>query len=204
MSKADYPYPDDEFDAAADPSAPRGVHRSPRSAWSRWWPFLAVLVLAPLLAYSLVTYMSRDTGSSGDDDVTTSSATPTPGSSATAAPTDGATEPTGEATQAESPTPTAEPTIAPVMSTPVAVLNGAGIQGLAGQGAEKLTDAGFTSVTSDNFSGTKPASSTVYYASDDLRSTADLVAATLGLTTVTLDAGQAGDGITVVLVSALP
>ena len=55
----------------------------------------------------------------------------------------------------------------------------------------------------ENFTGTKPPTSTVYYASEDDRATADLVASTLGLGSVQLDAATAGSGIVVVLVSAL-
>jgi hypothetical protein len=204
VSKADYPYPDDEFDAPPDPTAPRGVHRAPRSAWSRWWPFLAVLVIAPLLAYSIVTFVSRDT--SGDGDTTSgSTATSGPTSTATAAseaPTDESEKPSEEPTEPADEETTPAPEVD--LTTPVTVYNAAGIQGLAGQGAGALTEAGFSSVVADNFGGTAPDTSTVYYATEDQRATADLVASTLGVTTVTLDPAQAGTGIAVVLVDALP
>ncbi|MBT0993136.1 LytR C-terminal domain-containing protein [Cellulomonas sp. DKR-3] len=205
MSKADYPYPDDEFDAPPDPTAPRGVHRAPRSAWSRWWPFVAVLVIAPLLAYAIVTFASRDQ-STDDGSAAAPTTTSAPTSAATGGaseePSDEASEPADETSEPadEETTPTAEADL----STPVTVYNGAGIQGLAGAGAGQLTEAGFTSVTADNFSGTAPATSTVYYATEDQAGTAELVASTLGLTTVTLDAAQAGSGIVVVLTEALP
>ncbi len=198
MSKADYPYPDDEFDAPPDPSAPRSVHRAPRSAWSRWWPFLAVLVLAPLVAYGLVTFMARSGNSpvagftDGDDEPSITATTD--------APTDEASEPQSPSAD---PTTEAPPAAQPVLSTPVTVLNAAGVQGLAAKGAAKLTSAGFTSVKPDNFRGAKPAASVVYYASDALKPTADLVASTLGVATVTLAPQQAGTGISVVLVTDL-
>lgn len=204
MSKADYPYPDDEFDAPADPTAPRGVHRAPRSAWSRWWPFLAVLVIAPLLAYGIVTFASRDT--STDPGTSGSTTTSAPTSTATAGtsekPSDEPEEPSDEPTEPadEETTPAAEVDL----TTPVTVYNAAGIQGLAGQGAGELTEAGFSSVVADNFGGTAPATSTVYYATEEQVATAELAASTLGVTTVTLDPAQAGTGIAVVLVEALP
>lgn len=168
-------------------------------------PFVLVLVLAPLLAYGIVTFVTRGgdlpiVGGSGDDDGTpAATATSTPGTD------DAQTDDTGEeptAPDEEEPTQEA-PAAEPDLATSVTVFNAAGIQGLAATAGQKLTGAGFTDVSPENFTGTKPASSTVYYASEDDRATADLVASTLGLGTVQLDAAQAGDGIVVVLVSAL-
>lgn len=194
MSKADYPYPDDEFDAPADPDAPRGVHRAPRTAWSRWWPFLAVLVLAPVLAYGAVTAWGLingaddSPGSSTVDDGTTDGGT-----------TDGTEETPAEGTE-ETPVETEEPpAVEPVLSTPVQVLNASGVSGVAARQQAKLQEAGFTAATTGNSDGEGVTDSTVFYASEDLRSTADLVAQTLGLTAVTLSPEQAGDGIVVVL-----
>jgi len=208
VSKADYPYPEDEFDAPPDPTAPRGVHRAPRSAWSRWWPFLAVLVLAPALAYGIVAFATRggdlplsSGGGSDADDTPTATAPATPGGEAT----DGE-EPDGEATEPASEEPTQEETVAPEpdLTTSVTVYNAAGIQGLAAKGAERLGAAGFSQVTPTNFTGTKPAESTVYYATDEDQPAAELVASTLGVPVIQLDPAQAPTGIVVVLVSALP
>jgi hypothetical protein len=55
-------------------------------------------------------------------------------------------------------------------------------------------------VAPGNFDGTKPADSVVLYATEDLAPTAQLVAETLGIPTVTLSA-DAGTGISVVLAS---
>ncbi|UJP40963.1 LytR C-terminal domain-containing protein [Cellulomonas palmilytica] len=205
MSKADYPYPDDEFDAPPDPTAPRGVHRAPRSAWSRWWPFLAVLVLAPALAYGIVAFATRggdlpvSPGGSDADETPSATATApaTPGGEATA----DESEPAGEEEPTQDPTTEAP---APDFSTNVTVYNAAGIQGLAAKGAERLGQAGFTDAVAANFSGTKPAESTVYYGSDEDATTASVVAAALGISSVQLDPAQAPSGVVVVLVSALP
>ncbi len=204
VSKADYPYPDDEFDAPPDPTAPRGVHRAPRSAWSRWWPFLAVLVLAPALAYGIVAFATRG----GDLPISSggSDADETPAPTATAPQTPGA-EPTGEETEpAGEQEPTQEETSAPApdFATTVTVYNAAGIQGLAAKGAERLEQAGFTEVVPTNFTGTKPEASTVYYASEEDSTTASVVASALGISAVELDPAQAPSGVVVVLISALP
>ncbi|GEL99521.1 LytR C-terminal domain-containing protein [Cellulomonas terrae] len=193
MSKAEYSYPEDEFDVPSNPDVPRGVHRAPRSVWSRWWKFLVVLALLPVLAFTLVNLAAQDgnlpslpgTSSSPDAEDEAPTDTETEGE----APTDTETTPVEEEPAAP----------APVMETPVMVLNAASIGGLAAAQAEKLTAAGFTSVDTGNADPTEDVS-TVFYTSEDLKPTADLVAQTLGLTTVTLQAADE-PGITVLLVS---
>ena len=113
MSKASYPYPPDEFDAADDHDGPRGVHRSPRTTWSKLWPFLVVLVVFPALAYGVVTWIANsDTGLGGA--ISGLGATGTSDAS-----TDGATE---AATDAATPTdaPTTEAPAAPTTEAPAA------------------------------------------------------------------------------------
>ncbi len=197
MSKAAYPYPPDEFDAPPDPDSPRGVHRAPRSAWSRWWPYLLVVVLVPALAWGVVTFLAREgrlpdlpIGTAGPSE---QSPSPSAGESGTA----GATTPAPAPTPTDvAPTPTEA---APALGTPVSVLNGAGVAGLAARTADKLTAAGFTAVTPGNATGSTPVASTVFYGSEDLRSTAELVARTVGVQAVQLSPADAGSGIVVVL-----
>lgn len=199
MSKAEYSYPEDEFDVPSNPDVPRGVHRAPRSAWSRWWPFLLVVVLAASSAYVAVNLAARNGDLPSLPGASDSPSTDTGADAPTDTASDGATAPADGATESA---PAEEPPAAtPVMDTPVAVLNAAKIGGLAGAQAEKLTAAGFTAVTTGNFTGTAPDDSVVYYAAEDQKATADLVASTLGLTVVTLSPADAGTGITVVLAS---
>ncbi|QCB94575.1 LytR C-terminal domain-containing protein [Cellulomonas shaoxiangyii] len=196
MSKADYPYPDDEFDAAT-PDGPRGVHRAPRSAWSRWWPFLVVLLVVPVLAYGAVAYLSR----TGDLPVVGGGTAPA--AEETQAPEDpaaGEPAPEGEGPTETAPEPEA-PVAEPVLTTPVEVLNGARVAGLAGRVADDLLAAGFTDVAPDNATEDLPDVSTVYVASEDLRTTADLVASTTGVPAVEVDPDRALVGIVVVLVT---
>jgi len=190
VSKARYPYPDDEFDVQADPDGPRGVHRAPRSAWSRWWPFLLALVVIAGLTFGAVYYWNPF-GSSG---------TPSGGTTAgepidvdIPEPEPAPTEPTDD-----EPEPT-EPE--PVLTTPVQVLNAARIQGLAATAQSRLTSAGFTEVTADNTERGSLTTSTVFYGAEDLRPTAELVASTLGLDEVSLDTRT--QGIRVVLLERL-
>lgn len=202
MKAGDYPYPADEFDAADARGGPRGVHRAPRSRRSRILPFVVVIVLFPLLAYGLVTWLSDWEG------LPTSAA---PESTAEEQPegeggaTDPATEPpatdpaTDPATEAP---PTAEPEPpAPVadFAAPVVVYNSTSRSGLAGGAAERVEDAGFTSVTADDWPGDDPEASVVFYATPADVATAQLVASTLGIGPVQESAEQAPEGVVVVL-----
>jgi len=198
VSRADYPYPEDEFDAAAGGDVPRGVHREPRTGWSRWWPFVLVIVLAPLLAFGLVTLYTHQGGGGDTSDDSGQSVEDTPSTAASDSPKSStpAAPPATESTPA-----TTTPAAKVNLDAPVAILNGAKIQGLAGRQATKLKDAGFTKVTTGNTTGTLPSASTVYYATDDLKATAQKAADTLGIGQVEQDASKAGTSITVVLTS---
>ena len=202
MSKADYPYPEDEFDAIS-PDAPTGVHRAPRSAWSRWWPFVVVLLVVPALAYGAVTYLSRTgdlplAGGSSQGTQDEGAEDPTVDDGGAEDTGEGAPEGEGDAAADPEPPP---PPAQPVLTTPVSVLNGARIGGLAGRVADELTAAGFTDVASDNASDALPAQSTIYITSEDLRATADLVATTVGVPTIEVAPDKARGGVTVLLVS---
>lgn len=204
MSKG-YPYDEDEFDAPVDPDGPHGVHRAPRSAWSKWWPFLVVVVVVPALTFAAVYWAMRtpdsSNGSSGQTPAAEESASPeVPVDEAT----DDGTEPTD--------VPEAD---APVYTTQVMVINaGSGKTGLAGDVSEVLKAAGFTAQNTPT-NGTKGnrTADTVYYQSDDLKVTADAVAAAVseaqgktatvekGLPRVDVAAGETAPQIVVMLVN---
>lgn len=197
VTKPNYPYPDDEFDQAALHAGPRGVHRRSRSGLRRWWPLLAVLVIAPALAVGFVTFLSHSGTSSkipGFSSLTedsTSSGTP----SETSSPTD---TPSAPATT----TPTAPPTEAePALGTKIQVLNEAAGKGAAAKAAAKLTAAGFTSVTFDNYVGAAVSASTVFYATPAEAVTAKAVGTALGIAQVKESATEASGAIVVVLES---
>lgn len=206
MSKGNYRYPADEFDAAADRDGPRGVHRTPRTAWSKVWPFLAVLVVFSAIAYGLVTWavdsggkLISDFGQSQSTAPATSAPTGAATGSATPAPSGAASTPAPPPTTSAPP---AEP--APNLATPVSVINAANVQGLAATEAKKLTTAGFTKVTAANGTGTGVTTTTVFYATAAEKATADAVAKLLGIATVTMSATHAPNGIAVVLTSNYP
>jgi len=199
-----YPFPDDEFDELGRQRVPQGVHRAPRPWWRVWGPLIAVVVLAPLLAWGLV----RIAAGGGDDGAapTTPSITATDGTPTDAA-TDG-TEPApeestgaGEGETSEEPTPeetATEPEPEPVdRAVAVSVLNGASVQGLAGRTQEKLAGLGWSNITSGNYQSAQPEVSTVFFRDESLRAAAEAVASELGIAQVSELADVAS--ITVVL-----
>lgn len=203
MTKGSDRYPEDEFDAEPAQDVPIGVHRAPRSWWSRWWPFVAVLVVVPTLTVVFVLWASswdgRIPGFGGTNEPPAASA---PSSSAPVedpAATEGAEEPATEDPATEEP-PVEEPA-PPVadLTASVRVLNAANVSGLAGGAQEDLEDAGFTNVTAGNGNAGGSTASTVFYANADLAATAQQVATTLGITDVVESAEVAPDGVVVLL-----
>lgn len=198
MTKPNYPYPEDEFDQAALHAGPRGVHRQPRAGLRRWWPFLAVLVLAPALAFAFVTFLSH----SGTSSKIPGFSSLTEDSTASGAPSQ-TSSPTASATASATPTttPTTPTAAGPALGTKIQVLNGAAVNGAAGKASAKLTAAGFTSVTSGNYGGAALSVSTVFYATPADAVTAKAVGTALGIAQVKESATQASGAIVVVLKS---
>lgn len=200
MRPGAYPHPADEFDAAARAGGPRGVHRAPRSRWSRWWPFLVVLVVFPALAYGIVTWLSDWDGLSDLAPDTVAEDTEGEDDSAT----EPETEPAGTETPTETTAPVETQTPEPPpadLSRPIEVFNSTNTSGLARNGADRLTAAGFTTIDVADWDGDDPATSVVYFGVGTDITTAQQVATTLGLpaTAVTESAEQAPAGIVVVL-----
>ena len=175
-------YPEDEFDQIDELGLPAGVHRTPRSAWSKIAPFAVVVVLCAALAVAAVYVMARTPGSPLD------AATSTPSASADAG--EGEADPgagegespvEGEAPVEEpAPEEPAEPE-APVVDTAVAVrvLNGTGQSGVAATAADALTASGWSDVSADNYTGAPLNATVVWYQSEDLADEALAVAAVL-------------------------
>lgn len=194
MKQGSYPYPPDEFDAAARSGGPRGVHRTPRSRWSRWWPFLVVLVVFPAIAYAAVTVLSDWDGLPGSNaEEPQTEPSDEPSDEASQEPTEPVEEPTDEATEEPPPAPPADVTRA------VDVYNATNRSGLAGNARDRLEAAGFTDVSALNWDGDDPAASVVYYGPETDVTTAQLVGSTLGITQVVQSAADATDGVVVVL-----
>lgn len=195
-----YDYPEDEFDARDDDAvAPVGTHRAPVPAWRGWVSLLAVLIIVPLLAWGLVALLGHGAGGSSSTSAATSAATAGSSAAATdaaAASPDAAQSAAPAATTAAAEaTPTAEATQAAAadLTKGITIHNGTSTQGLAARTSSKLTNAGFTSVTVSQgiYSPAEPTVTTVYYASADLKATAEAVGSALGVTNVVESAAEA-------------
>ncbi len=194
MTKSQYPFPPDEFDARRPEGAPVGVHRRPRSRWSSVWPFLLVAVVFSGIAIGIVSYLSDDRAPSdpppaassqeaagGEEDGSGEEASGE-GDGAGEEPSAEPTEP--EASEEPAEELTEEDVAALVaqadLTAPISVENAAGITGLAGETAGLLEGAGFSNVATTNFSGEAPSDSTVRYVGDRAETSA-AVAAVLGI-----------------------
>ena len=191
-------YPEDEFDIAARDRGPKGVHRQTESAFRRLLPFLIVIVAAPLLAWGILSLLNED----GDGGPVASPSAPATTASATAS-APATASPTPEATATATPTPEPSPTPTEAaeqvaLDAPVAVLNGAGIAGIAGRTADRLTEAGFTAVTAGNYASAQPTNTTIYYNNAELAPTAQAIGVELGIDLM-VELASATDSLVVVL-----
>lgn len=190
MAQDDYDYPEDEFDVLGRDRTPQAVHRAPRPWWRVWGPLIAVVVIAPLVAYGLVELATRD----GADPAPTSSSSASQEASegeTTEPPAEGegdgeATEPPaegeGEGEPTEEPT-TEEPPPPPPLDqgVEVRVLNGAAISGLAGRVGDQVGGAGWTTVVPGNYTSPQPEISTIFYNNADLLDEAQAIGELLGI-----------------------
>lgn len=197
MSTPNEDYPEDEFDVSGRDRTPQGVHRRPRSLWRTLLPLIAVVVIAPLLAWGAVALVSSTGGESpGPAANPTQTAGPTGGATGTATADGGATTPGGDETPAggeepsdgasEEPTDETDDEESPGADVQdgasIVVLNGAGIGGLAGTAATELTAEGFTGASAADYASGAPATTTLYYNDAELLATAQRVGEILGIT----------------------
>jgi hypothetical protein len=184
-------YPPDEFDEIAQRGGPVGVHRAPRPWWTKVLAPLVVFLLAGAVAYLVATYLW-----SGEVD-TPEDPTPTVTQSVETTVT-----PSGTPSPSVTPSPEPTETTVPVnYDAKVAVLNGSGISGLAAKNQKTLETGGFSSVTADNLTVTKPADNVVVYTEAALETTAAEVAKQLGIDDISLDVAQTNADVEVHLVS---
>jgi hypothetical protein len=224
--RADHSYPGDEFD---DPSAnrPVGAHRAARSRWRSVLPFLVVLVLFPLLAFGIVTWLvdsdalpsvgagdatqepsDTSTGEQGSGDDGERDAGDDAGGAGVDQEEPG--EVTGEVTGAagigedgltgtSAPEPQSTPPAEPDTDRPVTVLNATNRTGLAAGASGEVEGAGFTTVSFGNWPDQDPPASVVRYSVEADADTAEAVSAVLGIDTVELVEPGERDGIVVIL-----
>lgn len=204
MTKQPYPYDEDEFDALGADRVPVGVHRRPVPWWRHAMPFVVVLILAPVLAFTVVQVWSQGNDPSGAPSLTAGATDTTGEETATGA--DGTDEGTGEeteeATDDASESPTEEettPTDDLDRDLGVWVLNGAGVSGLATETTTRLQDDGWTNVVADDYSYRLPTNSAIFYTTADMADEAEAIGEELGITALYEDADAASNGVVIVL-----
>ena len=80
----------------------------------------------------------------------------------------------------------------------VTVLNGSGINGLAGRVTQSLKADGFTNVVAENYTSNSPAADTIYYNSPAHKASAEKIAAKLGITNL-VESSRSSQSIAIVL-----
>jgi hypothetical protein len=192
VTKHQYPYPPDEFDARRPDGAPVGVHREPRGGWNAAWPFLLVAVVFAGIAIGIVSYLSDDRtpadppaavssqGASGEDPAAEGEgAEPTPSASPSAAPSQAPAEEVG-ADEVAALIEQAD-TTAPIIVQNASAQAGAVVNGLAGTTAELLAAQGFSNIAAADFDGAEaPSANAVRYVGDRAETSA-AIAAVLGI-----------------------
>ena len=209
-------YEPDSFDNP--PKGPVGVHRGARSVMARLCPFIVVILVAALCGVGAWAWISgeyknviggssqtattsKSDSSTKDDSSSTSTDSSKDSTSDSAkSDTDSDTTSSNENQNSDQQSQQSEATATVNKATQVRVVNATGIQGYAGQQADVLQTAGYTSVEATNPSGTLPASSVVWYQNETDKATAEDVATTLGISAVEQVQGLAVP-ITVVLLN---
>ncbi|KFI93013.1 hypothetical protein BISA_1177 [Bifidobacterium saguini DSM 23967] len=219
-------YEQDVFDNP--PAGPVGAHRGSRPVITRIAPFIIVIVVAALLgagawAVSSGEYANLLNLKSSQSSSTTSTTTKSKkkstskstksDSSSTADSTDSSSSDSSTSTDSSNTSTESsdsstsdqsaqqsEQTATVNKATQVRVVNGTGVSGYAGQKADVLQTAGYTSVEAANPTGSLPSATVVWYQNESDKATAQDVANTLGISTVQQVQGLAAP-ITVVLMN---
>jgi hypothetical protein len=199
VTRDDYPYPEDEFDALGADRTPQGVHRAPLPRWRQLLPFIIVLILAPTLAFVAVQALSGG----GDDPSPTAGTTTEPASDGepTTEPTEAPTEePTEGETTTEEQT-SEEPAADLDRSIQVWVLNGSGVGGLAAETQAFLTEDGWEDVNAADYGRPQPSGTTLFYDNADQLDEAEALGDLLGITNL-VESSSAADGDLVLVLRA--
>lgn len=193
------------------PQGPVGIHRGNRSLGVRMAPVLISIVVAALAGLLVWGVFSGQiahvgslfgAGSSGSTTVasgTASTSTASTSASASSSSSSSAQESSTTAQPSQSST-SATATQSVDKSTAVRVVNATGISGYAGTKAGVLQQAGYTSVTAANPSGsTLPDQTVVWYQDEADEATAKDVASSLGISEVLQQSGLSAPIVVVLL-----
>lgn len=196
-------YPEDEFDEAGK-LYPVGAYRQAPSKWKAVVPFLLVLVFAPILAWATVSLLTAGTTTEQAAQQSTQATQAKQQETAEKETTQKVEEtakpeekPAEETKPVEKKPAEEKPAEQANKAAAVQVLNGTGVNGLAGGAVGKLQAAGFSNLAPDNAVGWQTEVSTVYFKPGN-EATAKEVATTLGIGNV-LESDQSTGDVTVVL-----
>lgn len=194
-------YPRDEFDLAGE-DMPVGMHRPVPSRWKAVMPFLAILVIVPLLAWGASSYLTHR-------DASNNNTNPTPAQSANQAQSaDSQPMSTDQNQSAEEPQPQPSPAEQPQSTPPepivdhnvkISVLNGTNQAGLAAARVSDLANAGFLGATAANANGWASEITVIYYEDPNLEATAKAIGQTLGIDNVRTTTGLGDPDVVVLL-----
>lgn len=203
MSRADYPYDEDEFDVLGADRTPQGVHRAPVSRWRQLLPVLLVIVIVPVLAWVGVSALSGEFDRAPEPTPTVATDPTTPEETDGEEGDEGEESPGEEETEAEpEPEPTEEPTEDPVdlnQDVTIVLLNGSGIAGIAGRTAEFLNNEGWPNTTAGDYGFAQPTASTVYYNRAEIAEEAAFIAELFGVSEVVESASAATTDLVLVI-----
>ncbi|KAA8826337.1 LytR family transcriptional regulator [Bifidobacterium reuteri] len=216
-------YEQDVFDNP--PQGPVGAHRGSRPVMVRIAPFIIVIVVAALCGFGAWAYGSGEyqnllnlktpqstTASSDTTQSTTKSDSSASDSSDSSSSSDSSTSDSSASDDSSSSADSSSSdqnaqqqtqqaqTATVNKATQVRVVNGTGVSGYAGQKADVLQTAGYTSVEAANPTGSLPTGTVVWYQNETDKATAQDVANTLGITAVEQVQGLSAP-ITVVLLN---
>ena len=194
-----------------------GVHRGSRSVISRIAPFVIVILVAALCGFGAWAWVTgeyknilnlntssqtaqnsgtekKDSSDAKSDSADSSDTKSENTDSSNTQSDSAATDNADQSAQQDQAAATVN------KATQVRVINATGISGYAGQKADVLQTAGYTSVEAANPTGSVPTSTVVWYQNEADKATAEDVASTLGISAVEQVQGLAAP-ITVVLLN---
>ncbi|PWH07630.1 hypothetical protein DEO23_03130 [Brachybacterium endophyticum] len=137
MADSEYPYPPDQYDEEAADVAFHGAHRAEESFWRQNLVYLIIIAVAVVILLALL-FTIGGLGRSGDERAD---------SPTTSASQDDSSKQASDGGGDEEDKPKAD------ASTPILVLNGGNVSGMAADWKQALTDDGWSNVgigTSDN------------------------------------------------------
>ena len=198
-------YAPDEFDNP--PAGPVGVHRGPKSLWSRMVPYVVVLVVAAVCGLAVWTLTSgflengklpwqSDSSSVSSSSTSATVESPSAAASSSSASSDaasGAAETSSPSATESSSGASASASSSPVVnkSAKITVINGTSRNGYAAKNVTTLANAGYTNASAANPQNrsTLPDESTVWYQNETDKATAEDVASKLGIDNVAQSSG---------------